>query len=190
MRARVTQGNPLDRETALLLQGGLAIFLVTVIIGVLNGLDLVDFDRQTLLTHVHAGALGWLTLGVLAVSLWLFSEGHPLRGWRAAAPLWLSLGAIGAIALYVAAFYTGNLTLRPIVGTLALLAIAGFYVWVVAQSRRVRLSTPHLALLAADTTLLLGALIGVVLGIYLAGGLQFLPRGLYVTHPSTMVVGY
>lgn len=35
-------------------------------VGILNGLDLVEFDRKALLTHVHAGTLGWITLGFFA----------------------------------------------------------------------------------------------------------------------------
>ncbi|MBI4199503.1 MAG: hypothetical protein HY535_03405, partial [Chloroflexi bacterium] len=182
--------SPVAAEVRLLLQAAMAIFLVTVIVGILNGLDVIDFDRRTLLAHVHAGTLGWITLGFFAACLWLFSERQPLSGWRARSPRPLSWAATVAIAFYVIAFYSGNLTARLIGGSVTLIAIVGFFVWVVAQSRRVPLSTPHLGLLGAATTLTIGAALGVILGIWLKGGLRFLPEEILGSHPVPLIVGY
>lgn len=190
MAEQMTTTNPIAGSVKILLQAAMVIFLVTVVVGMLNGLDLVEFDRNTLMTHVHAGALGWITLGFFAACLGLFSEGETLTGWRSRSPRWLSYGAVLAVALYVAAFYSGNLVWRLAGGSVTLVAIAGFFVWVVAASRGRRLSTPHLALLAAMITLTIGAVLGVILGIWLRGGLRSLPREIFVTHPTTMVVGY
>ena len=44
-------------EIALLRQVALAVFIFTVVIGILNGMDVVDFDRKVLLAHVHGGTL-------------------------------------------------------------------------------------------------------------------------------------
>ena len=169
-----SQDAPFRVEVRMLFQGALAIFLVTVLIGVLNGLDLVTFERPTLLTHAHAGTLGWITLGVFAASLWLFGEGQP----QAASPYlrWLSLLA--------------NVTARPVTGALVLLVIIGFLGWVVAQSRRVALRVPHLAVLAALTTLTIGAVLGVLMQLALAGRANFLPQGAFVSHGATMVAGF
>lgn len=182
--------SPFRAEIRLLLQAGLLIFVFTVIVGILNGLDVVDFDRSMLMAHVHAGTLGWITLGFLAACLWIFSEGAEVSGWRARWPRPLSWLAVLAVAFYAFAFYTGNLNLRLAGGLLSLAAIVGFFVWVIAQSRQLRWGTPHVGMLAAVTTLTLGAVLGVVLGIYLKGGLTSLPEGIFVTHPTTMVVGY
>ncbi len=51
----------------------MALFTVTVLIGIFNGLDLVEFSHNQLLTHVHAGTLGWITLSVFGAALWMFS---------------------------------------------------------------------------------------------------------------------
>ena len=177
-------------EIKLFLQAGLLIFIFTVGVGILNGLDVVDFDRKMLMAHVHAGTLGWITLGFIAVCLWIFSEGQAVTGWRAAAPRWLGIAAAVSIAFYAYAFYTGNLDLRLAGGSLTLAAIVGFYVWIVVQMRGATLSTPRLGMFAAATTLTIGSVLGVMLGIWLKGGLQSLPRGIFVTHPTTMVVGY
>jgi hypothetical protein len=86
-------------EIKLLLQAGLLIFTFTVGVGILNGLDVIDFSRPMLMAHVHAGTLGWITLGFIAACLWIFSEGQappdggprPRAGWESPPPsLWRS----------------------------------------------------------------------------------------------------
>lgn len=42
-------------EIRLLYRTAMVVFLVTVGIGILNGLDVAAFGRDTILTHVHAG---------------------------------------------------------------------------------------------------------------------------------------
>src|SRR5947199_5288620 len=61
-------------EIRWLFQAGLLVFTITVAIGILNGFHFITLPRQVLLTHVHAGTLGWITLGVIAICLWLFGE--------------------------------------------------------------------------------------------------------------------
>ena len=45
----------------LLFRSGLVIFVVTIVIGILNGIDVWQPSRELLLTHVHSGTLGWIT---------------------------------------------------------------------------------------------------------------------------------
>ncbi|MCP4223678.1 MAG: hypothetical protein GY773_10080, partial [Actinomycetia bacterium] len=59
-------------EIRTLLLAAMVFFVFTIGIGILNGSDIVDFDRKRILGHVHSGTLGWLTLSVFAASLWLF----------------------------------------------------------------------------------------------------------------------
>ena len=87
-------------------------------------------------------------------------------------------------------FYTGNLDLRLAGGSLTLAALLGFYVWIVAMLRGAPLSTPRLGMAAAATTLAIGAILGVLMGIWLKGWLPSLSDSLFLTHPTTMVVGY
>jgi predicted membrane protein len=190
MKERTIDESQIGKSVKILLQAAMALFLFTTVVGILNGLDVVEFDRNTLLTHVHAGALGWITLGFFAACLWLLSEGKTLSGWLTWSPRWLSYGVVLAITLYVAAFYSGDLTWRLIGGSVVLIAIFGFFGWIVAQSRGRRLSTPHLGLLAAMTTLAIGAVLGVILGIWFKGGLRSLPQEIFVTHPTSLIVGY
>jgi hypothetical protein len=190
MTQEPTFAGRLGGDLRLLFQSAIVIFLVTVIIGILNGVDAVDFSHDALLTHVHAGTLGWITLAVFATTFWLFSEGEALSAREAAQAHQLSLAAIGAMALYVLAFATGNGIFRPLAGTLALLVIVGVYAWAVAMARRVTLTVPRLAMLAALTTLLVGAVLGVLLGLKIAGRLDAMPVGTSGAHPASMVIGY
>ena len=59
------------RSARNLLYVAMAVFLVTIAIGIINGLDLYEFNRDQLLTHVHSGTMGWLTLGIVGGTIWL-----------------------------------------------------------------------------------------------------------------------
>ena len=60
-------------QVRLLLGAAMVIFVFTVVVGILNGTDIIEFDRKTILTHVHTGTLGWITTAVFAAALSLFS---------------------------------------------------------------------------------------------------------------------
>jgi hypothetical protein len=166
------------------------VFTMTVVIGILNGQQIVTAqDRDVRLAHVHSGTLGWITLSVLALCLWLFGAGESSPRGRTVVR-WLSVLAAISVPCYVLAFLSGNLLARAIFGTPVLLAIAGFLVWILARSRRVRLGVAHLAILAAVTTLTFGAVLGVLLQIQFASASAFLPAGAFAAHPTVMVVGY
>lgn len=174
-------------ESRWLYQAAMLVFVITVSIGILNGLKLVTFDRAQLLTHVHAGTLGWITLAVLATCLWLFgTTGSPARS--LVRPLaWVA--ALG-VPVYVAAFWSGNLPARAIFGWPVLLAIAGFYLWVIQQLRVSRLTIPRLAVFLALTSLIIGSTIGVLFQVQLATEQKFLPDAIIGGHVSAQVVGY
>lgn len=167
----------------------LFIFVVTVGIGILNGTDLVTFDHQTLIGHVHSGTLGWISLSVFAASLWLFGSVNS-TGWHTPIARVLPVAAIIAIVAYVTAFFLTTDVRRPITGSLALVVVFAFLVWVAAQSRHVVISVPRLGVLAGVTTLAIGAVLGVLLGLQQAGTIDFLPSGASGAHPATMVVGF
>src|SRR6187431_1151301 len=60
------------RSARLLYLVAIAVFVVNIVIGILNGSDAVEFDRNQILTHVHAGTVGWLTLVIIAAAMLLF----------------------------------------------------------------------------------------------------------------------
>ncbi|HEV2012937.1 MAG TPA: hypothetical protein VGR77_03510 [Candidatus Dormibacteraeota bacterium] len=176
-------------EIRWLFQAALLVFTVTVSIGILNGFHFIMLPRQVLLTHVHAGTLGWITLGVIAICFWLFGEDGPVDS-NARAVRALSLLAAIAIPIYVLAFLSGNLTARAIFGFPVLIAIVGVLIWLVGRARRVTMTVPRLAVLAAITTLVVGSTIGVLVQLELASKSQFLPDGAIGGHVTAQVVGY
>jgi hypothetical protein len=189
MSATLTNDHPYASGIRALFRTSLVIFIVTVSIGILNGTDLVTFDHQALMGHVHSGTLGWISLSVFAASLWLFGETGSV-GWHARIAQILPAAAIIAIVAYVAAFFTTTDVRRPIAGSFALVVVIAFLVWVVAQSSHVTLSVPRLGVLAGVATLGVGAVLGVLLGLEQAGKIDFMPTGTSDAHPATMVVGF
>lgn len=170
-------------EARWLYQAAMLVFVVTVTIGILNGLKLLTFERAQLLTHVHAGTLGWITLGVLATCFWIFGGGRSLVRTLA----WVA--ALG-VPVYVAAFWSGNLTARAVLGWPVLLALVGFLVWIVLETRRTGLTLPRLAVALAVTSLVLGSSIGVVVQVQLATQTKLLPDAAIGGHVAAQVVGY
>jgi hypothetical protein len=159
----------------------MAVFLVTIAIGIVNGLDLYTFDRNELLTHVHSGTLGWITLSLVAASVWL-ARGFDRR-------LGIALGA--TIPVYVAAFYLAIPWLRAVIGAVLLVEIVWLVAWAWGVYRAHR-SLPSLALAMGFTTFTYGAIIGVLRQIQLAGGPNVFPDSadLVGAHFSAMVFSY
>lgn len=164
-----------------LLYVAMALFLVTIVIGILNGLDLYEFDRNQILTHVHSGTLGWVTLTLVAASFWLFRRDDRL----------LASAMAVLIAAYIVAFYTGNLQLRAVTGVALFVAIAWLIVWAWRAYAAVG-SLPALAVALGFSTFGYGAVIGVLLQVQMATGTQLFPGGADTigAHAGTMVFSY
>jgi len=171
-------------EIRLLFRTAMLVFVITVGIGLLNGLDLVEFDRNTVLTHVHAGTIGWITLSVFAFTLWLMGGDETSLGRGSA---WL---AVVAVPLYVLAFWSGRFTLMAVFGTAVLLAIFGFLAHAARAYMRSEATTPKLAVVASLLTLAIGSSIGVLIQIERAIGEPFLPGEAIGGHAGAQVVGY
>lgn len=158
----------------------MAVFVFNIAIGILNGADAVEFDRNQLLTHVHAGTIGWLTLTIVASSFLLFR----------AADRRLMLALAILVPIYVAAFYTGSYALRAAGGTLLLVAIAWLLVWIWRQFLAGERSLPRLAVVLGLTSFGYGAVIGVLIQVSLALGVTILPGDYIGAHASAMTFGY
>jgi hypothetical protein len=181
---------PFWNEIRVLLVAAMLIFVYTIGIGILNGTDAVEFDQRRILGHVHGGTLGWITLAVFAASLWLFgSSREPGNGERAFIRFLVGAGII-VLASYVAAFSLTYNESRPIIGTLAVLVIASFFIWALVRARTTTLGVPHWGFIAALGTSITGGVLGVLLGMELATGDNWLPDGGEDAHPATMVVGF
>jgi hypothetical protein len=183
------QDHPWRTEIKLLFLSAMVIFVFTVITGLINGQHVMTLGSNVILTHVHAGTLGWITLSVFAFGLWLFGEGVASTQKNTYVRT-LSILATVAFPLYILAFLSGNFVARAIFGIPVLLAMVGFLGWIVVQLRQTRFGLAQLAILYATITLLLGGLVGVLLQFQVALGTAFLPLGAFGAHPAMMVTGY
>ena len=181
MRARAEVGRAF--------QYALMIFTLTVLLGLANATQLFGaLDRDTLLTHLHSGTLGWITMGVIGIAIWIFARD---REDLAGAVLLSALGT----AAYVMAFWSGVFILLGVFG-LAELAIIVYWWWFVferagGQSGFARLDIPKLSVLLGLTTLVIGSTLGVIVQVLLATG-NALPTGtdLVGAHASAQTGGY
>lgn len=175
-----------EASARLLFRSALLIFLVTIVIGILNGADIWNPSHELLLTHVHAGTLGWITLAVFGAAMLLFG-GEGSRN--------VALFAVGATVLYVIAFATGTGIFRPIAGTLELAAIVWMLVWVSRRYGSSTKTTGHLGVLLAMVSLTIGGILGVFLGLFIAEGSipglsDDVASSLAGAHPPAMLIGY
>ena len=169
-------------------QYGLFIFTLTALLGLANATQLFGtLDRNTLLTHLHSGTLGWITMGVIGIAIWIFGG----SGSTLARNVMISAVATAA---YVLAFWSGNFQARAIFGTIELLVV--LYWWWFAVSRGIaegfgRLDIPKLSVIFGLTTLVIGSTLGVIVQIILGTGNQ-LPTStdLVGGHASAQVGGY
>lgn len=158
----------------------MAVFLVTIVIGILNGADVVEFNRDQILTHVHSGTVGWLTLTIVATSFLLFRASDRR--------LMVTLAVL--VPVYVLAFYTGNFAFRAVGGTALLITIAWLLFWIWTQYLGGERSLPRLAVTLGLTSFGYGAVIGVIMQIGFALDVKILPGDNIGAHASAMTFGY
>jgi putative effector of murein hydrolase LrgA (UPF0299 family) len=158
----------------------MAVFFVNIVIGILNGADAVEFDHNQILTHVHAGTVGWLTLAIIAAATLMFR----------ATDRRLVVALAIFVPIYVLAFYTGNFAFRALGGTALLVVIGWLLVWLWQQFLAGERSLPRLAVTLGLTSFGYGAVLGVLIQIALAAGVSILPGDYIGAHASAMTFGY
>jgi len=158
----------------------MAVFVVNISIGILNGADVVEFDHNQILTHVHAGTIGWLTLTIVASTFLLFR----------AADVRLMLALAILVPAYVLAFYTGSFVLRAAGGVALLIVIGWLLVWLWREFLAGERSMPRLAVVLGLTSFGYGALVGVLIQVSLAAGTNLLPGDAVGAHAAAMTFGY
>jgi hypothetical protein len=175
------------QATRLLLRVALVIFAVTALIGIFNGFHFVQLSRAVLLTHVHSGTLGWITMSAFAAAFWAYggAAGANSRGARGMATAFAVF-----VPLYVLAFLSGNFVLRAIFGVPVLGIIVAMVIRMLSWIRSAGVSTPRLGMLLAFTVLVIGSTLGVLYQIQLASTKVFLPDQVIAGHAAAQVAGY
>src|SRR2546428_692636 len=177
-----------NAATARAFQYGLGIFALTALIGLANAIKIFGtIDQNTLLTHLHSGTLGWITMGVFGMALVLFSRDGATVGPNV-------LLTAFATAAYVLAFWSGNFYARAVFGVVMLATIFGWWAWVVYRASLqgyARLSIPQLSIVLGLTTLVIGSTLGVIVQIlYATNNLNEQNAVLIGAHASAQVAGY
>ncbi len=173
-------------DTRSAFQYGLGIFTLTALLGLANATQLFGaLDRNTLLTHLHSGTLGWITMGVVGLTLWMFGGRDRNMAVRISA---LSTAA------YVLAFWSGNVYARATFGATELLVILYWWWYAVSSGRREgfgSLDIPKMSAVFGLTTLVVGSSIGVLAQVLLAssGSIPTNPD-LVGAHASAQTGGY
>src|SRR5919204_547391 len=169
-------------------QYGLLIFVLTALLGLANATKIWgDLSRDQLLTHLHAGTLGWITLGVFAIAAWIFGAASPSLG------RYLAASAV-ATAAYVLAFWSGNFAARAIFGAIELVVIYAWWGWTgtrAVSEGLARISVPKLSVALGLTTLVVGSTLGVIVQAQLALNQASQQTGnLISAHAGAQVGGY
>jgi len=177
-----------DRATYRAFQIGLGIFTLTALLGLANATRIFGaLSTDTLLTHLHSGTLGWITMGVIGVAIWMFAGSGATLSRNV---LWSGL----ATAAYVLAFWSGYFPARALFGALELIVIVYWWWWVLSAARREgfgRIDVPKLSVVLGLTTLVIGSTIGVTIQVFLAFGIQLpVAPDLIGTHASAQIGGY
>ncbi len=178
-----------------------AIFMYTIVIGILNGMDIWNPEHDVLMSHVHSGTLGWITLGVAGIAFLMFSEGRDVPASEQHQTVRMAWVLVGAVVLYVLAFLAGDSIFddriqRPIFGTVLFIVVIWLLVWFINAYRAYEsASAARLGLLLGWISLLIGAVFGVILGLYTSNGevpgLDDETAARFAdAHPPAMVIGY
>ena len=181
--------------------GALLLFVVTIVIGILNGIDVYEPDHDTLITHVHAGTLGWITLGVTSIALLMFSRDRDVSADEASRATTMAKWMVGAITLYVAAFLVGDSVFddriqRPIAGTILFVVVVWFFRWLLQANKEYGGSSPtRLGFILSWVSLMVGAVFGIILGLFIAKGevpglSDDVAARVADAHPPAMLVGF
>jgi hypothetical protein len=173
-------------DTRSAFQYGLAIFTLTALLGLANATQLFGaLDRNALLTHLHSGTLGWITMGVIGLTLWVFG-GRDMN-------MVVRISAV-ATAAYVLAFWSGNFQARAIFGLSMLGVVYGWWWFVVSRGMAEGFGSfgiPKLSILFGLTTLAIGSTLGVIVQVILGTG-NAVPTSpdLIGAHASAQTGGY
>ncbi len=177
----MSQAGEVGRQVRALFLVAMALFAVTIVIGIVHGLDLYEFDHNQLLTHVHSGTVGWLSVGIIASAMWMRRS-----------PNWMMALAFAIlIPAYVLAFYNGSLPARAATGVALLIAMAWLFVWAWRWALSER-SLPALAVTLGITSFFYGGVIGVLLQVQLATEVALFPANADIigAHAGTMTFAY
>jgi len=153
------------------------LFLVNILFGFDNIFTPNDIPRWQVLMHTHAGTLGWVTLSIIGLVIWVFTGERQVSEAYAKRVRTMSWLAIAAFAGYIAAFGLAFrfgppfFYLLPVFGIPSSLIIWTTAIFAFTQLRyQPTVTTAHVLLTSGILVAALGSTVGVLLGLeYLVG---------------------
>ena len=194
-------GAALARASRITFTAAASIFVYTIVIGILNGLDIWNPGHDALMSHVHSGTLGWITLGVSGIAFLMLSQDRQVDATEQRQAVVLAWALVVSVTLYTLAFLAGDDIFsdriqRPIFGTLLFVVVIAVLIWMVKAYRaHTSRTAARLGILLAWISLLVGSVFGIVLGLYTSNGnvpgLDDETASRFAdAHPPAMVIGY
>lgn len=171
------QNESVWHHTRTIFLSALILFLINILLGFDNAVTTGPLPQWQFLTHLHAGALGWITLSAIGLAFWLFTGQRNVSATYARRIRWLGWLTVIAFAAYIGSIAIAfsqrgeTFMLLPVFGSAAALLLWIVVVVVIAQWRTQPVpTTVHLLLIAGLLVAAVGATIGVVLGTQYATG--------------------
>ncbi len=187
MYAKEVKNAELMEKIQLSFMEALLIFVFTIFIGIINALDIVDFNRAELLFHLHSGTIGWLSLAAVTLLVWYFTGERDLDEESLEMAKNVLKFAQIIIPIYVALFYIGfslaegedifrfipsgsggdGYFILLIIGALLATGVFGFtcYFGFVELGKIDKKTTPHYLFIGAMLTSTYGGIFGMILEI-------------------------
>ncbi len=182
--ARVTN-DEVWRYTKVLFLGSASLFLVNIAFGFNNALSTGAIPRWQVLVHLHSGSIGWITLSLIGMAIWVFTGDRTVSD-RYVRRIRIIVGlSVLAFAAFIVSFglafaLGGNVfALLPIFGTGAMLMIWVAALFALTQLRNQPVVTNvHVLVAGGLVVAAVGATMGVLLGTeYVFGTFLPLPAG-------------
>ncbi len=159
-------------QVRILFMGSAVLFLINIYFGFDNALTTGILPRAQALIHLHAGSIGWITLSLIGLAIWIFSGERELSDRYVSRVRTLTYAAIGIFGAYIVSFgiaYSrggGFFALLPIFGTGAMLVIWVAAVYALSQLRRQPVTTTmHLLVAGGLLVAAVGSTMGLLLGL-------------------------
>ena len=168
-------------QIRILFMGSAVLFLINIYFGFDNVVTSGVLPRSQALTHLHAGSLGWITLSLIGLAIWIFTGEREVSDRYVGRVRSFTYAAIGIFGAYIASFGIafsrggGFFALMPIFGTLATLVVWVAAIYALKQLRHQPVTTTmHLLVAGGLLVAAVGATMGLLLGLEYAIG-RFLP---------------
>jgi len=167
-------------HTRTLFLGSALLFLINIYFGFDNTLTVGQLPRSQMLIHLHGGSIGWITLSLIGIAVWLFTGEREVSESYARGIGTLTRISIPVFGAYIVSFglafsLRGMFILLPIFGTASMLLIWVAAIFTLRQLRHQPVvTTVHVLAAGGLLVAAVGATMGVMLGLERVAG-QFLP---------------